>query len=117
MCSGMVGSDCYRRRADERRPRCGQTKGPAVEMTLELDKVVDADPTYALLGKIGLRRERVEVGPIGLFEEHPPGDAELRIRRSSLSSRNNSLIAAFSSARLRMRSTLRKLDTYVNRTI
>jgi hypothetical protein len=43
----------------------------------ESDMVVDADLAQAPLGKaIGLCRQRVEVGPIQLFEEHPPGDTE-----------------------------------------
>src|SRR5215472_6159333 len=51
--------------------------GDAVKMTLELDMVVDADPTDAPLGKtIGLRRQRVEIGPVELFEQRPPGDPE-----------------------------------------
>ena len=46
-------------------------------MTFELDMVVDADPTEAPLGKaIRLCRQRVEVGTIQLFAEHPPGDTE-----------------------------------------
>ena len=46
-------------------------------MTLELDMVVDADPTQAPLSKaIGLCRQRGEVRAIQLFEEHPPGDTE-----------------------------------------
>src|SRR5436305_4867696 len=72
----------------------------AVEMTLELDMVVDADPTQTPLGKgIGLGRQRVEVGPIELLEQRPAGDTERRIGRSSFSWRNNSPIAALSSAR------------------
>src|SRR5271169_2394572 len=46
-------------------------------MALELDMVVDADPADPPLGKaIGLRRQRVEVGPIELFEQRPAGDTE-----------------------------------------
>jgi hypothetical protein len=55
----------------------GKAVGNAVEMALELDMVVDADPANAPLGKaIGLRRQRVEVGPIELFEQRPAGDTE-----------------------------------------
>ena len=44
-------------------------------MTLELDMVVDADPTETPLGKgIGLGRQRVEVRPIELLEECSAGD-------------------------------------------
>ena len=46
-------------------------------MTFELDMVVDADATEAPLGKaIGFCRQRIEVGPIELFEEDQPGDTE-----------------------------------------
>src|ERR1044071_7997978 len=46
-----------------------------VEMTLELDMVVDADPTQTPLGKgIGLCRQGVEVRPIELFEQRSAGD-------------------------------------------
>src|SRR5437763_16113805 len=46
-------------------------------MALELDMVVDANPANAPLGKaIGLSRQRVEVGPIELFEQRPAGDTE-----------------------------------------
>src|SRR5215831_11393770 len=47
----------------------------AVEVTFELDMVVDADPTQAPLGKaIGLCWQRVEVRPIELFEQCSAGD-------------------------------------------
>src|SRR5215831_19631418 len=47
----------------------------AVEVTLELDMVVDADPTQTPLGKaIGLCRQGVEVRPIELFEQRSAGD-------------------------------------------
>src|SRR6516165_6361069 len=46
-------------------------------MTFELDVVVDTNPADAPFGKaIGLRRQRVEVGPVELFEERPAGDTE-----------------------------------------
>ena len=49
----------------------------AVEMTFELDVVVDTNPADAPFGKtIGLRRQRVEVGPVELFEQRPAGDTE-----------------------------------------
>jgi hypothetical protein len=55
----------------------GKAVGHAVEMALELDMVVDANPANAPLGKaIGLSRQRVEVGPIELFEQRPAGDTE-----------------------------------------
>ena len=39
--------------------------------------VIDADPTDAPFGKaIGLRRLRLEVGPIELFEQRATGDTE-----------------------------------------
>ena len=39
--------------------------------------VIDTDPANAPFGKaIGLSRQRVEVGPIELFEQRPAGDAE-----------------------------------------
>src|ERR1700730_12248331 len=51
--------------------------GHAVEMTFELDVVAAANPRDAPFGKaIGLRRQRVEVGPVELFEERPAGDTE-----------------------------------------
>jgi hypothetical protein len=44
-------------------------------MPLELDMVVDADPTQTPLGKgIGLCRQRVEVRPIEFFEQRSAGD-------------------------------------------
>ena len=47
----------------------------AVEMTLELDMVVDTDPTETPLGKgIGFCWQRVEVRPIDLFEQCSAGD-------------------------------------------
>src|SRR5262249_35223805 len=53
----------------------GKAIRDAVEMPLELDMVVDADPTETPLGKaIGLCRRRVEVGPIEFFEERSAGD-------------------------------------------
>jgi hypothetical protein len=46
-------------------------------MTFELDVVIDTDPANAPFGKaIGLPRQRVEVGPVELFEQRPAGDAE-----------------------------------------
>ena len=46
-------------------------------MTFELDVVVDTNPADAPFGKaIGLRRQRVEVGPVELFEQRPAGDTE-----------------------------------------
>src|ERR1700738_2181012 len=49
----------------------------AVEMAFELDVVIDTNPADAPFGKaIGLPRQRVEVGPVELFEERPAGDAE-----------------------------------------
>jgi hypothetical protein len=39
--------------------------------------VIDTNPADAPFGKaIGLRRQRVEVGPVELFEERPAGDTE-----------------------------------------
>jgi hypothetical protein len=47
-------------------------------MTFELDVVIDTNPAHAPFGKaIGLRRQRVEVGPVELFEERPAGDTEV----------------------------------------
>src|SRR5205085_6941614 len=55
----------------------GKAVGHAVEMALELDMVIDADPANAPFGKaIELRRQRVEVGPIELLEQCPAGDTE-----------------------------------------
>src|SRR5438876_3526996 len=55
----------------------GKAIGDAVEMALELDMVIDADPANAPFGKaIGLRRQRVEVGPVELFEQRPAGGTE-----------------------------------------
>ena len=66
--------------------------------------VIDADPANAPLGKaIGLRRQRLEVGPVELFEQRPAGDTEPPIGRSSLSGRNNSPIVVLSSAKLEKR--------------
>src|SRR5207302_3952851 len=46
-------------------------------MTFELDVVIDTNPADAPFGKaIGLRRQRVEVGPVELFEERSAGDTE-----------------------------------------
>src|SRR5215470_13536024 len=72
-------SERSRRRVGSAAPRLryGQSdKGP-VEVTFELDMVVNADPTEAPLGKaIGLGRQCIEVGPVQLFEQPPAGDAE-----------------------------------------
>src|SRR5690348_5005805 len=55
----------------------GKAVGHAVEMTFELDVVIDTNPADAPFSKaIGLRRQRVEVGPVELFEERPAGDTE-----------------------------------------
>src|SRR5438270_7318446 len=55
----------------------GKAVGDAVEMAVELDMVIDADPANAPLGKaIGLSRQRVEIGPIELLEQRPAGDTE-----------------------------------------
>ena len=52
----------------------GKAVGHAVEMTFELDLVIDTNPADAPFGKaIGLRRQRVEVGPVELFEQRPAG--------------------------------------------
>jgi hypothetical protein len=46
-------------------------------MALELEMVVDANSTDPPLGKaIGLRRQRLEVGPVEPFEQRPAGDTE-----------------------------------------
>ena len=51
--------------------------GHAVEMALDLDVVIDADPAHAPFGKhIGLDRQGLELRPVELFEELPAGDAE-----------------------------------------
>jgi hypothetical protein len=53
----------------------GKAVGDAVEMTFELDVVIDTNPADAPFGKaVGLRRQRVKVGPVELFEERPAGD-------------------------------------------
>src|SRR5271154_1853674 len=55
----------------------GKAVGDAVEMALELDMVVDADPADPPLGKaIRLRRQRLEFGPVQLFEQRSEGDTE-----------------------------------------
>ena len=55
----------------------GKSVRDAVEMALELDMVVDADPANTPFGKaIGLRRQLGEVGPIELFEQRTAGDTE-----------------------------------------
>ena len=62
----------------------GKAVGHAVEMTFELDMVIDTDPANAPFGKaIGLRRQRVEVGPVELFEQRPAGDTKPPDGRSS----------------------------------
>ena len=54
-----------------------KTVGHAVEMTFELDVVIDTNPTDAPFGKaIGLSRQRFEVGPVELFEERAASDTE-----------------------------------------
>src|SRR5271165_4661210 len=79
----------------------GKAVGDAVEMALELDMVVDADPADPPLGKaIGLRRQRVEVGRSSSSNSARRVTPRRRIGRSSLSCRSNSPIAALSSARL-----------------
>ena len=51
--------------------------GDAVEMTFELDVAIDTNPADAPFRKaVGLRRQRVEVGLVELFEERPTGDTE-----------------------------------------
>src|SRR5438067_10061385 len=96
-------ADDYRWRADERRsarpsersqrlaasgappPRCGQSGGARCRNDLRARPqpslgqavVIDTHPANAPFGKaIGLPRQRVEVGPVELFEERPAGDTE-----------------------------------------
>jgi hypothetical protein len=53
------------------RPRCGHSHRDTVEMALELDIVVNADPADAPFGKaIGLRWQRLELGPVELLERN-----------------------------------------------
>jgi len=64
-----------------RQPRLDLTAskavGDAVEVVLDLDMVVDADPTNAPFGKaIGLRGQRLEAGPVELFEQRPASNTE-----------------------------------------
>src|ERR1700731_719790 len=55
----------------------GKAVGHAVEMPFELDVVIDTNPADAPFGKaIGLRRQRVEVRLVELFEEHMAGDTQ-----------------------------------------
>ena len=55
----------------------GEAVGHAVEMSLDLDVVIDADPAQAPFGKgIGLARQRLEVGPVEFLEQRAAGDAE-----------------------------------------
>jgi hypothetical protein len=51
--------------------------GNAVEVALDIDVVVDADPAHAPFREdIGVNRQRLEQRPIEFFEELPAGDAE-----------------------------------------
>ena len=62
---------------EERQSAAGKAVRDAIEMALELDMVIDADPANAPFGKaIGLRRQRLEVRPVELFERRPAGDTE-----------------------------------------
>ena len=51
--------------------------GDAVEVALDIDVIVDADPAHAPFGEdIRLGRQRLECGPVELFEQLPARDAE-----------------------------------------
>jgi hypothetical protein len=51
--------------------------GNAVEVALDIDVVVDADPAHAPFREdIGGNRQGLEQRPIEVFEELPAGDAE-----------------------------------------
>jgi hypothetical protein len=79
----------------------GKAVGDAVKMRLDLDMVIDADPPQPPFGiLIGFGWQRLEMRPLELLEQRPAGDPKPAVRRSSLSWRSNSGIAALSSARL-----------------
>src|SRR6516225_4761386 len=55
----------------------GETVRDVVKVSVNLDVVIDADTPQAPFGKaIGLDGQRLEVGPIELFEQGAAGDAE-----------------------------------------
>ena len=64
-----------------RQPRlnlaAGEAVGHAVEVSLDLDVVIDADATQAPFGQsIGLARQRLEVRPVEFLEQRAAGNAE-----------------------------------------
>ena len=70
-------------------------------MAFELDVVIDTNPADAPFGKaIRLRRQRVEVGPVELFEERAVGDTEPPDQAFVIELPQQSPIAVLSSARL-----------------
>src|SRR5205085_10303136 len=75
----------------------GEAVRHAVEVRLDLDVVIDADPAQPPFGKgIGLAGQRLQNSSSSARRVTP----SRRIGRSSLSWRSNSPMAAFSSARL-----------------
>ena len=51
--------------------------GNAVEVTLDLDVVVDPDPAHAPFGEdVGLDRQGLERWPVEFFQQLPAGDPE-----------------------------------------
>src|ERR1700680_3735591 len=57
--------------------RFGRSGGSTVEVRLDLDVVIDADPAQPPFGKgIGLAGQRLEVRPIEFLEQRTSGDAK-----------------------------------------
>src|SRR5207237_3509173 len=55
----------------------GEAVGDAIEVRLDLDVVIDADPAQPPFGKgIGLARQRLEMRPIEFLEQRTSGDAK-----------------------------------------
>ena len=55
----------------------GEAVGHAVEVRLDLDVIIEADPAQPPFGKgIGLAGQRLEVRPVEFLEEGSAGDAE-----------------------------------------
>ena len=81
--------------------RAGEAVGDRVIVGVDIDVIVDADPSHAPLAVfVGLVRKRLERRPIDLLEQLAAGDAEPRRLCLSLSWAMSSPIAASTSARL-----------------
>ena len=79
----------------------GEAVRDAVEVSLDLDVVIDADPPQPPFGiGIGFARQRLEVRPVEFLEQRPAGHAEAADRPLLVELAQQLADRRFSSARL-----------------